>query len=224
MHSSCIDDDSCIWNNELRCIKTMNNTGGFRVGVVLAWNARMHKDQNSQIHLKFVESSVCKSKVIGKKNIALEKSIQSSMCCPIQIKHGAGCILGVYVWDSMIRKWHYGNSGITMKRAASGMLRATFYREPIISQPAAFCSCLPYLWVTPQPANTSSDLLFILFSQKTAASYSWIFPSGSCLTPLIIQPISQSGDNLQLPWAINKFTCCMGSSRMDPFRARGGTW
>lgn len=116
------------------------------------------------------------------------------MCCPMQIKLWAGCIVRRWLcvclteWvcinlsHSTIRKWHYGNVGITMKRAARGMLRATFYIPHLISQPTAFAPIypiyesplnlqLPHL-ISPPPCSSS------LVREQQLLSHINCFPPG----------------------------------------------
>lgn len=105
------------------------------------------------------------------------------MCVCVNLRH------------STIRKWHYGNVGITMKRAASSMLRATFYIQRLISQATAFAPVYP-IYESPlnlQPLHLISPLSASSPSSPSVKSSSFFlpcincFPPGPCSAQFIIQ-------------------------------------
>lgn len=106
----------------------------------------------------------------------------------------------VYSWDvyvsvcvnfrhSTIRKWHYGNAGITMKRAARGMLRATFYIQHLISQPTAFTPMFPVYKSSLKPATTSPYLFSSLFMSQRQTIQTQIFPLPCTNSPVVSYPV-----------------------------------
>ena len=118
------------------------------------------------------------------------------MCCAAWIKLsswvwgedvGVVCVrMCVNLRHSTARLWHYGNAGITMKRAARGRLRANSYVQRLISRPTAVATIYP-VRVTHEPAAASSNLLSSLFPRHTVSPLlisRFLHPCGDPCVPL----------------------------------------
>lgn len=150
----------------------------------LPLNAKKHAQKNLQIidrrgqkqnlHFWFsvgrAEILSANTRSFGGKTAGKKNQQNAFRCRPAWIKLARMWCVCICVSTSPNRQTlrHYGNAGITMKRAARGTLRANFYVQRLISRPTVVAPIYP-VRVTHEPAAASSNLPSCLFPRHTVS-------------------------------------------------------